>query len=93
MSEQKTAHTPGPWGDDGINRVTSLADGYPNDGWVICDCDGPDSEANARLIAAAPDLLAELWRALEALEAIGDLPSMQSSIRAALAKAEGRSNV
>ena len=39
----------------------SDAAGYPNDGWMICGsmC-GPDAEANARLIAAAPLMLAAL---------------------------------
>ena len=60
-------HTPGPWipeidhsGNIG-HRVTSDANGYPNDGWIICgDMLGPDAKANASLIAAAPDMLKAL---------------------------------
>jgi hypothetical protein len=45
--------------------------------------------ANARLIAAAPDMFEELKRVLETLEAIGDLPSMRATIAAVIAKARG----
>lgn len=44
--------------------------------------------ANARLIAAAPDLLAALKRAHATLEALGDLPSMRADMAQAIAKAE-----
>lgn len=58
---EETARTPGPW------RVTRgqvsearevFVDG-PN-GEYICSCYTPAAEANAKLIAAAPDLLAAL---------------------------------
>jgi hypothetical protein len=62
----KATHTPGPWycHDDGfVYSEATDANGTP---YRICDphCDeGPDPderEANARLIAASPDLLAAL---------------------------------
>jgi hypothetical protein len=60
-------HTPGPWtaeivhsGDLGW-RIVSDAPGYPNDGWMICgSMMGPQSQANARLISAAPEMLEAL---------------------------------
>lgn len=60
-------HTDGPWiandkhSDSNYPwRIESDANGYPNDGYIIAKLDGPDAEANARLIAAAPDLLEAL---------------------------------
>jgi len=60
-------HTPGPWGhaieQDGENRsvcVFSL-----NNSGIICDLGGGGFDerlANARLIAAVPDLLAEVQK-------------------------------
>ena len=56
----KTNHTPGPWTSDPEGEIAITiedATGHP-----ICDVHGaannPVTEANARLIAAAPDLLA-----------------------------------
>lgn len=67
-------HTPGPWTPEiehsgGVGwRVVSDASGYPNDGWNICaSILGPDSKANAHLIAAAPDMLAALQAAMPTL--------------------------
>jgi hypothetical protein len=70
------AHTPGPWAYDGDSQeVYGTAEKYGS-GWIARvvgnDSDGrpfPDEErlANARLIAAAPELLAALkmWMELE----------------------------
>jgi hypothetical protein len=49
-----------------------------------------ESEANARLIAAAPELLTALKGASFALAAVSDVPLLKSAINAAIAKAEGR---
>ncbi len=81
MSEAKSAHTPGPWtageSDDGPVGVTAGPFDFPSlpSGiWVrVATVNRQDNEtaANARLIAAAPDLLAaanRLWAAKEALE-------------------------
>ncbi len=78
----KTTHTPGPWyretGDEVDTRI--VADNWDADDsdpgyWVIAEMakqEGHDEEAraNARLIAAAPDLLA----ALSVLEASFTVP-------------------
>jgi hypothetical protein len=56
-----TQHTPGPWYIDCQNE--SAAIGYraivDKDGYTVCS-PSPMGQANARLIAAAPDLLAAL---------------------------------
>ena len=85
-------HTPGPW------QI-----GYPgvkSQGNYIADCDVsyvfPDDEkrANARLIAAAPDLLAALERCLPFVDRIramtgGDGDLTAKNARAAIAAAKG----
>ena len=84
MSTDDKAHTPGPWhatlhqvGDENNVRVAdcySLEKGHDT------------ARANARLIAAAPDLLA----ALEALLLLADpCESAVGVARAAIAKARG----
>lgn len=97
-------HTPGPW------RVGPVDDTIVTDaaGKEVAAIDGdyndPDTwplmEANARLIAAAPDLLAALRRAKETIRVwhgpnawdIYDRVSPEMvAINAAIAKAEGRS--
>lgn len=96
MSETK--HTPGPWkysayfsGYDSFHRDFSLNAG---DVEIIggCGCCGSptiSSEADARLIAAAPELL----EALEALQPyvlhLPDGAPIKETIRAAIAKAKG----
>ena len=83
-------HTPGPWIVDAPGMVATKATGA--DGWEICDIrdDVPECDANADLIAAAPELL----EALEALTAnYADVePGGSKNVdkaRAALAKARG----
>lgn len=71
-----TAHTPGPWKvsvgyrEDGYAKITSEAHfGLAS---VVVEVDGkayPKGESNARLIAAAPEMLAALEAALLELEA------------------------
>ena len=83
------AHTPGPWvidpcwdilgnTDDGNGMVCQITtDAVPRD----------EAEANARLIAAAPELLEALREATSALKGNG---YGVEDLEAALAKAEGR---
>jgi hypothetical protein len=99
----ETMHTPGPWTveqDDQIwVRPASIDDP------VICDLAPRDAdvfteedEANGRLIAAAPDLLAQLKRAVQLMEDadLDDEPHddeghlLLQACRAAIAKAEGQ---
>jgi hypothetical protein len=94
--ETQTQHTPGPWTVERYNthpHYEIYADGPQR---VACAEDHlSESIANARLIAAAPDLLAELGGIADAL-AEGRTVTIESGsvkaerIRAAIAKAEGR---
>lgn len=88
-------HTPGPWRIERQNpspttgewMIAGSAPGYLAE---IRDCGSGDPSANARLIAAAPDLL-------EALEAIRRYPKIREYVGseladkadAAIAKARG----
>jgi hypothetical protein len=64
----KTLHTPGPWSDDWNFIVVARPDGRENYIAQICESDEEglyiedisERAANARLIAAAPELLAAL---------------------------------
>ena len=95
-------HTPGPWyrinGSDIFTEVGAPnASGIKaprNDGWMVADCDmgslGFDEvTANARLIAAAPDLLTALEMVLDDPESLDGRPRTYSAARAAIAKARG----
>ena len=90
-----TQHTPGPWYIDGQNE--SAAIGYraivDNEGFTICN-PSPMGQANARLIAAAPDLLAALEVVREYMNHAADQFSYEDivQIRAAIAKATGGGN-
>lgn len=82
MSDSK--FTPGPWG---INSGGEVVADINNHLWVMATNRGSDDQANAQLIAAAPDLyeaLADLVHDFEGEPGFGPA-------RAALAKAEGRS--
>lgn len=97
-------HTPGPWllngfyiYRDGATRIAAVSN------WCISGADAfAETVANARLIAAAPELLEALievtatlaWNAHGECRAIHDGPIMPSSqaievARAAIAKAKG----
>ena len=84
-----TANTPGPWTafNKGMGDTEIIANNR-----VVCDCtfldalDGSEFQANARLIAAAPDLLAAL-ESLEKMTSNLPLPSVHNVIRAAIEKA------
>jgi hypothetical protein len=77
MSEFENA-TPRPWATNCHHvpaRVESEAEhGIVNDGWIICDCDGPDGEANAELIVRAVNAHDDLVAALDmCLDLIRDM--------------------
>jgi len=102
-----SAHTPGPWVPffvDWNEWKINAPNGDPTIGhssWqglaVVYGCDevrtGPQvAEANARLISAAPDLLAHLQFAvklLSGLPAIGGTAQVEA-MRAAIAKTTGK---
>lgn len=102
--EQKAAHTPGPWkfGKELTARsgewLVSFDAGSKGRGIAIAEtrAGSGNEEANARLIAAAPELLAALERAYMAL--IGYLPAHRNDVtdaaigaaHAAITKATGR---
>lgn len=81
-----SAHTPGPW------RAIDTRVYFPNlqGGFDIRDCPAP--HANARLIAAAPDML-EALKDLQAIRAQCFIPNdgnwLDNKISAAIKKAEG----
>lgn len=77
-------HTAGPWVVDVHGMVATKAVGA--EGWEICDirADVPECDANAHLIAAAPDLLEALQDALLWVDG-----STKVKVKAAIAKATG----
>jgi len=88
-------HTPGKW----ITRkgLTSgkevISPSSPKTKQVIARCGGPDRDGNADLIAAAPDLLAELEETHAALCFTADYIGSERHKRnaATIAKARGES--
>ena len=95
----KTTHTPGPWF---INKRAAMFIECAHRGIASCtgaDNRSPDNleaenKANARLIAAAPDLLAACKAALAALSQPmtypADIEAAKKWLTDAAAKAEGR---
>jgi hypothetical protein len=88
-----TQHTPGPWYIDCQNE--SAAIGYraivDKDGYTVCS-PSPMGQANARLIAAAPDLLAALDKILGEIGVRGKISRDDwrvEAARSAIAKATG----
>lgn len=107
MTEPKNSeaqHTPGPWNAQGF-RVREAHRDFSHGIWkegvrlALVDCrplaNRSEEEANAHLIAAAPELLRALRAMFDASGASqgtadADNPA-ESLARAAIAKAEGRS--
>jgi len=95
----ETQYTPGPWNvkrtngnmkgwrvDDSIGGVDITGEIRANDGGY-----SDEAKANARLIAAAPDLLDACKDALATLNQHEGIPSETSDrLASAIAKAEGR---
>ncbi|WOB87337.1 MULTISPECIES: hypothetical protein [unclassified Providencia] len=94
--------TPAPWLTDRNNCHSghiATVHGCENNDWVeIWSTDWPESEsvqeANAHLIAAAPELLEALIEltesAKEAIDGLGDLADAIDTAKAAIAKALGQ---
>lgn len=90
-----TDHTPGPWDyrkglgckDIGPRLSRQSIQGIAST-WGLSD--DKEDEANARLIAAAPDLLDAADRALVTLDALYHQPELCRRLRAAIAKARGK---
>lgn len=96
------AHTPGPWWVDGPGEGIEVHDTFGRTASVWGE-GGAGGEAwdNARLIAAAPELLAALRAARDDLsdllevadltdEGVADTTAVLNQVIAAIAKAEGR---
>ena len=81
MNDEFEGHTPGPWligrGADGWPIVHTAPDSFSPSGQGVAHvCKRPmcqDHEANARLIAAAPELLDERDRLRAEAEALADV--------------------
>lgn len=95
-----SAHTPGPWRylpENGSPTTGQhmIAGGKPGYLAEVRDCGSGDIKANARLIAAAPDLLEALRATLRCLEwheqrhGVGMDAKAVKDARAAIAKATG----
>ena len=93
-------HTKGPWsatrwaiGDGWRVHVLHTADNDVHD--AICDLDtwqsDDQTEANARLIAAAPELLEACNRCLDFINIHHTGTMLREMLETAIAKAEGRS--
>jgi hypothetical protein len=83
----KTKHTPGPWrSGDRFNTVFGPNLGKPSPETIATVFRG--NEANARLISAAPDLLAQLKALVIQIEASRVLV-VPPNVKAAIAKAQG----
>lgn len=85
-------HTPGPWVLDGEAWVVTVA----TKRYITCEGrNAEEAEANARLIAAAPEMLEalqEAYRVLSLRNLDCDVKALTIA-RAALTKAEGETNV
>lgn len=84
-------HTPGPWMDWRQDHENVVTAGQKPDGSfpIIAAVRFDRKDANARLIAAAPDLMAMIRELLTIHEAHHNHPS-HAAARRLIAKAEGR---
>lgn len=98
-TSEKVAHTPGPWEvAEGHGRLSIIHPLNEQDCEQVVDLCGymtPEIRADARLIAAAPDLLAALEGMSDAVVGHdlhcfeGDFREAVLNVRAAIAKARG----
>lgn len=90
-------HTPGPWFIGDANKPSEYTHGIQAGDFIVADlCDDAHTagtrRANARLIAAAPELLEALKGLLNVISETRGIPAheaVQASL-AAIAKAEGK---
>lgn len=95
---KQTQHTPGPWSVTDVDKLLRVgAAGAGDIAHVFSNVLAGDARANARLIAAAPDLLAACKAAEGYLMPYADTSAPNSpdkkvlaQVVAAIAKAEGR---
>ena len=92
--KQTAMHTPGPWDTGFISQAGMPYIGNENE--AVCQVAvGPRTEANARLIAAAPRLLASLMWCANLLadydESEGEEGDAYREAMAAITEATGRS--
>lgn len=88
-------HTPGPWSiNDWPQANTDIAIGAVGTPLIaripLRHVSINEQKANARLIAAAPDLLAALLMVLDDPNALDGRPRTAEFVREAIAKAEGQ---
>lgn len=91
-------HTPGPWrvapDDTSFGGYVAISGGdHFGLAEVVVELGGkpyPDGEANAKLIAAAPEMLEALRALVDDVESKWGDPHTLRHARATLAKAEGR---
>ena len=93
MTENK--HTPGPWEVHSLQGAYYWVSDAESDGQTVCvfnhrEMDRPDEiPANARLIAAAPDLLEACEASLEALSETIHCIDLRRQLKRVIAKARG----
>ncbi len=92
-----TKHTPRPWTIGGLQApefgpddllIEIRVEGYGPVAYVDGTPQGEETTANARLIAAAPELLAQICALVVQIETIPEL-RVPPSVRAVIAKATG----
>lgn len=90
------AHTPGPWVTEWELSKGAFCQvaAFSTEGNRVLRCaiESFRPGEDARLIAAAPDLLAALNEAFDFLGGVDDAGAIRATICAAIAKAEGRTN-
>ena len=91
----ETKHTPGPWswGTDPMENICDITLDIDATGYSILRCCVKPLEPNARLIAAAPELLEALELAHAMLSGANmNANVVEQKVRAAIAKATGKNN-
>ena len=91
--KMSTKHTPGPWTVSPSAKASTLTRVFDKTGKLVASANGPglseggEAESNARLIAAAPDMLQALLVLRSYFEGKGQIPNALAPAIAAIAKA------